>query len=595
MKETWRIVKEVIGIDTSEVGTCNGLKSDDSLITDQFEISNHFNNYFSSIGNNLASNIPNTNRDPLDFMRGNYPTSLFLSPVTHDELTSIIRDLANGGPGPDEILPKVINRFMNNLIQPLLHTINLSFLEGIFPAQLKTANVTPIFKSGDSKLVGNYRPISILSVFSKIIEKLMHSRLYQYLASNNVLYAKQFGFRKGVSTEVALISAVDKITRALDSKKHVVSLFLDFRKAFDTVNIPILLSKLAHYGIRGVALEWFRSFLTGRMQRVKFNGIFSDLKDVSCGVPQGSTLGPLLFLVYLNDLPCVLDDAIDTYLFADDTTLFMIGDDLNLMTGNFNTQMTQLVLWLNTNKLSLNLQKTHCMLFTLSPRIRSLPLNIFINQTPIERVHSTKFLGVHIDEQLKWKQHSEYIANKMAKSIGILNKVKRYLNSKTLLMLYYSLIYPYLNYCHLLWGKAPAVHTNKLFVLQKRAVRIISNSQYLAHSIPLYKELNIVPFDELYRFQCSIFVYKCIKELFPTHVLELINPFPSLASQDYQPVLTRSASSLVTTPFCRTAIRQTFVYYQATHLYNNFLFPLNILNLCNSTHHFKRLLKNILV
>ena len=290
-------------------------------------------------------------------------------------MCTVFDSLKNGSAGPDEFLSRVLKCFKDYFCSPLLHVVNLSFSQGVVPNQLKQANVTPIFKSGDVMSPSNYRPISVLSIFSKIFEKLMHSCLYSFLLRHDVLYDKQFGFRKGVSTEMALMTVVDRITCALDKKQHVLSLFLDFRKAFDTVNIHILLLKLSHYGIRGVAHDWFHSFLCNRLQKVKLQNILSDQREVSCGVPQGSTLGPLLFLVYINDLPNVLQESIHPFLFADDTSLFMAGDNPESMSVDLNTQLAHLFTWLRANKLSLNLQKTYYMLFTLSPAVRPGVLN----------------------------------------------------------------------------------------------------------------------------------------------------------------------------------------------------------------------------
>ena len=256
-----------------------------------------------------------------------------------------IATLKNSSPGHDGIKAEVLKRSLPIVVDPLVHCINLSFTSGVFPSELKLANVSPIFKTGDHRSLGNYRPISILSVFSKIFEKLMHCRVYSFLTEHNILYTKQFGFRSGFSTEMALMCVTDFIIRALDRKNHVIALFLDMRKAFDTVNIDILLNKLFHLGLRGPVHSWFRDFLRGRSQRVIIDGIHSDLRETQCGVPQGSTLGPLLFLLYINDLPMALNN-VTPVIFADDTSIFMDGSNMDNMVLEFNKQLSNIKTWL---------------------------------------------------------------------------------------------------------------------------------------------------------------------------------------------------------------------------------------------------------
>jgi len=237
---------------------------DDSLELDPQRVTEHFNKFFVEIGEKLAVDIPRSMNDALSYLGPPTQQSIFVSPVTSQELRSCVSRLNNSSPGYDGIKAELIKKSLDIILVPLLHVVNVSFSTGVFPDELKMANVTPIFKSNDPLVVGNYRPIAVLSVFSKIFEKLMYARIYNFLSMHNILYPRQFGFRSGFSTEMALLSATDLIYKALDDWKHVIGFFLDMRKAFDTVNLEILLGKLHHLGIRGSVHQWFSSFLLGR-------------------------------------------------------------------------------------------------------------------------------------------------------------------------------------------------------------------------------------------------------------------------------------------------------------------------------------------
>ena len=246
-----------------------------------------------------------------------------MAPTTDYEIADVILNLKQTNSlGYDDIPMHIIKSSNSELSYILSHIINCSMVEGIFPDSLKIAKIIPIYKSGDSKSLTNYRPISILSVFSKIFEKIISIRLKQFMTSNNILHENQFGFRSGLSTSMALLQLVDELTESIDSKKVTIGVFVDLAKAFDTIDHDILLKKMLHYGIRGVALRYFRSYLENRKQFVSIDGLKSDLSTIVCGVPQGSILGPILFLLYINDLNSV-SKILKTIMFADNTNLFL--------------------------------------------------------------------------------------------------------------------------------------------------------------------------------------------------------------------------------------------------------------------------------
>uniref|UniRef100_A0A3P9L4Z8 Reverse transcriptase domain-containing protein n=1 Tax=Oryzias latipes TaxID=8090 RepID=A0A3P9L4Z8_ORYLA len=328
---------------------------------------------------------------------------------------------------------KVVKKVIHSVAKPLTYICNLSLQTGRFPNQMKIAKVIPIYKSGDKHQFTNYRPVSLLPQFSKILEKIFNDKLALFIEKHNIINENQYGFRENRSTSLAIIDAVEEITNALDKKKYAAGIFIDLKKAFDTLNHDILLDKLEVYGIRGLALTWVKSYLTGRKQFVKIDEYTSETKEISCGVPQGSILGPLLFNIYINDIFNV-SKLMKLILFADDTNIFYSTDNQRELIKVVNTELNKIKLWMDYNKLSLNLNKTKVMFF--GNYNANKELSIEINNVFIERVTEIKFLGVFIDDKLSWKPHIRHIQTKVSKSISIVNKSKHILGYNSRYLLY---------------------------------------------------------------------------------------------------------------------------------------------------------------
>ena len=358
-----------------------------------------------------------------------------------------------------------------------------------------------------------YRPVSVLPVMSKVLERIMYNRVYTFLQDLELLYKFQFGFRPNHSTELALMLSVDKIISALDKNNFVLGVFLDFSKAFDTIDHNILLQKLENYSIRSVANKWFESYLKNRYQYVCYNGTNSSYGKIVCGVPQGSILGPLLFLIYINDLASICSDIFPV-MYADDSNLFVEGADLAALQNTMNDELVKVSRWLKLNKLSLNIDKTHFMLFKKRRQHVVFVPEIYIDSNPIHQISNTKFLGVYIDEHLTWQTHINYISGKISKGIGILKKAKRYLNKSTLHLLYYTFIYPYLGYCNIIWGNTYTKYLSKLQILQKKIVRLIENLKFREHTYLSFKKLRILKCREIHKYQIGQFIYKHKENLF---------------------------------------------------------------------------------
>ena len=384
----------------------------------------------------------------------------------------------------------------------------MSLKNGIVPDQLH--------KKESKSNFTNYRPISILPDFSKILERLVFNRCISFLNKYNILFENQFGFRPKHSTSMAIIKLVDKIVNAANNNEITAGIFLDLSKAFDTIQHDILLDKMANYGLRGIVLDWFKSYLTNRKQFVEYNNHKSTVKLINSGMPQGSILGPLGFIIYVNDLPNSVPD-LSLILFADDTSAFTSHHDLSTLNIIMNNGLDKLNTWFRSNKLSLNLKKTNYMLLGTRNKTNQFKdkFNLSINDTELDEVNAFKFLGVTVDQNLTWKNHIDELAKKCSSRIGILYKVRQFLPESALLSLYYTLFLSHINYGITAWSSAGSVDKNRLHVLQKRALRAVSNSGYRSHSNPLFIKYDQLKIADLCNLNIGTFMYKLCNGLLP--------------------------------------------------------------------------------
>ena len=526
IKNTWNGIKSIINTSTSSSPKISQIKINGKVIDNPLGIATGLNNFFVDVGPNTERDIPITPPDkisPERYLKNRNQLNFIIAHISVDEVTDIIKKLnATKATGPSSIPVKLLLLIPDLIILPLCKIINTSFTTGKFPDALKIVKVIPIHKGGSTDDVNNFRPISLLSIFDKIIEKLMHKRLYEFLENNNILFKNQFGFRKQNSTIHALIQITEQIRESMEKGKFGCGIFIDLRKAFDTVNHKILLKKLEHYGVRGTFLQWFESYLTGRKQYVYFNGHSSDQKDISCGVPQGSVLGPLLFLIYINDLPNI-SETLKFFLFADDTNIYYEADNLKDLERIVNKELKWLNQWLSVNRLALNISKTNFVIFHPYNKPTKELITIKINKKAIAEEKYVKYLGVLIDSTLSWKYHIDNLTKKISRAIGVMYKIRYYVNSSILMNLYYSLIYPYLLYAIQVWGLAFDSNLKKVITLQKKAIRMMTfnDSSYeyrgpLVHTDPLFKELKILKVNDIYKLRILQFIYDSINGISPT-------------------------------------------------------------------------------
>ena len=529
IKKTWTTIKGILNKSNAKSDfpshfLVNGAKTSDAQL-----IANKFNEYFVQIGPKLASNIKTDNRSSIDtYLRRQYFTNFAFNLTNPNEILKLINKLpAKTSTGHDGISCKFLKQIADILAPSISLAINHSLYTGIFPTKLKLARLLPLYKKDNNALFENYRPISLLPAISKIYEKVVFKQLYHYFQSNNYFYKSQYGFREEHSTETACLEFIDRTYLELDRGNTPFALFLDLSKAFDTLDHSILLHKLRHYGISNTPLMWFESYLTDRSQYVDLDGTMSQTLNLTTGVPQGSILGPLLFIIYMNDIN-VVSDIFDFILYADDTSLssilqsFSANDNVNILSSKINEELEKIYTWLAINKLSLNLKKTKFMIFHYKQKkiLPHMVPHIQINNTDIDLVKEFNFLGLTVNEHLDWSSHCQLIANKISRTTGIINKLKHYLPEDVLKIMYNSLILSQLQYCIKAWG----FEHHRLLKLQKKAIRLITSSKYNAHTSPLFKKLNLLKLEDIFKVQCLKFYYKLKNETVPQYFRNMFTP-----------------------------------------------------------------------
>lgn len=569
-KGIWSVVNSIKGNKQKQ----NGIE----MVGDPIRVVNDFNYHFVNVASNLTSTLPNGR---LENRIQHSCRSMFIEPVTMAEIFSIVQKLKQSkSSGIDDVPNFVIKGCAMEICEPLSYIMNNSLNEGIFPDQLKKAQIKPLYKKGDHNVLDNYRPINLLPSFSKIFETIMVTRLTDYFVKYNLFNECQHGFLKGKTTETAVFKFVQTIMRSLENKKYAVGCFLDLSKAFDTMDKTILFEKLEKYGVRGKALDWIQSYFCGRSQVVKINvnskQYVSESLDVKLGVPQGSVLGPLLFVIYMNDLANVLINMQGVFLvnYADDTSLFVEANSANELVLKVKNALNSIEQWFHGNRLKLNLEKTSIIEFktqykenyTLIDEFQKLDINV---------KESCNFLGIQIDGGLVWKDHILKLQKKCNMCHYSIRILKPYLKFNDLKVVYFAHFQSVVRYGIVFWGQA--VDIQKIFIVQKRIIRTMLGLRASESCRGHFKQCDLLTVFGIYIFELVVFIYKYrhyFAEFEKNHVYN-----------------TRNDNKL-NIPAHRLTLFEKSCLYAAIKCYNKL--PIEIQNLSN-VKHFKFKVKQYLV
>ena len=475
----WKLFKE-IGINKQKSNTSiSKVKINGQECEDHNKMANAFNKFFVSIASNLKEPIENSNFEKLNtFCKNRVPDGTFFRfpQISVETVEKFLKHIdVSKATGCDNIGPRLLKIAAPYIAESVTYICNQSIKMSEFPEKWKEAKVTPLHKGGTKDDLNNYRPISILPTMSKLLEKHIHDSLMTFLVKFNLLHKSQSGFRPNHSCETALIGMVSKWLESINKGSLIGTVMIDFKKAFDLVDHSVLLKKLKHYKLSHQALSWFASYLSKRKQKVSLNNIISDDEMITDGVPQGSILGPLLFLMFINDLPLYTDSA-TTDFYADDTTLYVVGESLETIERNLQVALDCLAKWCKCNGMLINTAKTKVMLITTHQKRTSLingQLSLHLNNDELNMITNDKVLGIIIDNNLTWSQHVDKVCKKITTNLWLLSRIKEYLTIPQRVQFYKTYIQPHIDYCNTVWGGTSQVNLNRIFRLQKRACKII--------------------------------------------------------------------------------------------------------------------------
>ena len=490
LKMLWRTADEVVGRSRNEDYINLKECSSDRQMAEKFNL------YFANIAVSLANKMPKKKVDFREYLKLiEVDTKMEFSEVFPSDILRILTSLKPKTSFSFDCLSNKLIKFLKfELALPLSHIINISLKLDYVPQGWKEARCVPIYKKGSRQEVGNYRPICLLSTISKICEKVVAHQVTNYMEQNNLFYSKQFGYRAGHSCQDMLLQYFDMVYQAKNKKQHFLTVMLDLSKAFDTIPKNILYEKLKAYGL---PVGWFMSYLESRKQSVNIRAEFSRKLNMLLGVPQGSVLGSLIFIIFTNEIHRVTQCS--SLLFADDSTFCLANYDINKLFEIVNEELGKLESWFLTMGLTINPRKTRYICFTNE---KDCP-DLWLGGEKILRIWEEgeepafKLLGVWIDPTLTFQYHIDQVHSKVQRGLAYIIRSKKSLPFKIRLMLYRSLVLPHVEYCNLIWG-SPSSRTDKLQIALKKGLRMICGVPFMAHTDPLFVKTKTLKYNDIY-------------------------------------------------------------------------------------------------
>ena len=545
---------------------------DDELYTDSKDIAAKLNEFFASICVQFNVDGDPANTHDLtylaEYVNSRVPSHVhFKVPfIKTQQVSEFLHALdPSKATGIDGLGPRILKMAADVLAPSITALINKSKETATFPSHLKVAKIFPIYKSGTKADPTNYRPISILPTFSKIFEKHINKHLIGFLNKYNLIHENQSGFRPKHSCQTALIKLIDQWLACIDKGDIIGTLFLDFRKAFDLVDHSILLSKLSTYKFSDATHKLLASYLHNRQQVMDSGKGMSQPASIKSGVPQGSILGPTLFLMFINDMHLYMEHC-DTDYYADDTTVHTNGKNEIAVQAKLQLDARNAELWSKQNKMYLNYDKTTCMLIGTRYRTQnSQQLNIYIDNNKIKSVNKQKLLGIYIDENLLWSDHIDYLCSNISSKISLLKQLSSYIPFEAQKMFYQGYILPLIDYSSITWGTTSKTNTKRLLKLQKRAARIILNANYDTASSYMFEILDWSTITERHNYNKAVLIYKALNNLTPTYISDLLTPM----SQSHKRTLRSSTDGSLAVPRSRTAMFDGSFSCSAPRLWND--------------------------